>query len=205
MESRLLAASVAFFVVSAITPGPNNLMLASSGLTFGFRRTVPLTFGIQLGFQSLLIAVAAGLGVLFQRYPQVQWALKVVGAAYLLYLAHKLWRSSSGGSASMERPICFFKAAAFQVVNPKAWMMTVSAAGAYTPPGQAYWPSVWRLVAQFFIVCLPLMALWAVFGSAFRVAFLDPVMARRIGRTLAVAAGLSFLLVLLKARERDRP
>lgn len=197
MESRLVAASIAFFVVSAITPGPNNLMLASSGLTFGFRRTLPLLCGIQLGFQTLLIAVAAGAGVLFQRYPHAQWALKIGGAAYLLYLAHTLWRSSSGGSSAMQRPIGFYRAAAFQAVNPKAWMMTVSAVSAYTLPGHAYWPSVWILVALFLVICMPLMATWAVFGSTFRAALQNPVTARRVGRSLAVVTGFSCVLIFL--------
>ena len=60
MDVRLLAASAAFVLVSSITPGPNNLMLASSGLAFGFRRTLPLLLGVQTGFQCLLLAVAAG-------------------------------------------------------------------------------------------------------------------------------------------------
>ncbi|MGY4516254.1 LysE family translocator [Lysobacter sp. HA18] len=197
MDSRVLAASIAFFVVSAITPGPNNLMLASSGLTFGFRRTLPLLCGIQIGFQALLIAVAAGAGLLFERYPHLQWLLKAAGAAYLLYLAYKLWRSSSGGAASMSRPIGFYKAAAFQVINPKAWMMTVSAVGAYTLPGGAYWPSVGNLVALFLVICMPLMSVWAVFGSTFRAAISDPATSRRVGRTLAVATGLSCVLVFL--------
>jgi len=197
MDYRLLAASAAFVLVSMITPGANNLMLASSGLTFGFRRTVPLLFGIHVGFQSLLIAVAAGLGVMFQRYSHLQFALKVIGAAYLLYLAYKLWRSSSGGSAAMEQPIGFFKGAAFQVVNPKAWMMSVSAVGAYTLAGQAYWPSVLKLVGLFLVIGLPCITLWAVFGSTFRAAFQDPVTARRVGRTLAVVTGLSCALVFI--------
>lgn len=197
MDVRLLAASAAFALVSSITPGPNNLMLASSGLAFGFRRTLPLLLGVQAGFQCLLLAVAAGLGVVFQRHAQVQWVLKFVGAAYLLYLAHGLWRSSSTGSAAMDRPIGFFKAAAFQVLNPKAWMMCLSAVGAYTLAGTAYWSSVWRLVALFFVLGLPSITLWAVFGSAFRATFQNPETARRVGRALAVVTGASCLLVLL--------
>ena len=197
MDTRVFAASVAFFAVSALTPGPNNLMLASSGLTFGFRRTLPLLCGIQLGFQALLIAVAAGAGVLFQRYPSAQWVLKAAGAAYLLYLAYRLWRSSSDGATAMQRPIGFYKAAAFQVVNPKAWMMTVSAIGAYTLPGGAYWPSVWSLVALFLVICMPLMSIWAVFGSTFRAALSDPGTARCVGRTLSVVTGLSCIIVFV--------
>lgn len=188
---------MAFFAISALTPGPNNLMLASSGLTFGIRKTVPLLCGIQLGFQSLLIAVAAGAGVLFQRYPSAQWVLKTAGAAYLLYLAYRLWQSSSTGTAALQKPIGFYKAAAFQVVNPKAWMMTVSAIGAYTLPCGAYWPSVWSLVAQFLLICMPLMSIWAVFGSTFRAALNEPVTARRVGKTLSVITGLSCVLVFI--------
>lgn len=197
MDVRLLAASAAFALVSSITPGPNNLMLASSGLAFGFRRTLPLLLGVQAGFQCLLLAVAAGLGAVFQRHIEVQWALKCIGAGYLLYLAQALWRSGSTGAAALDRPIGFSQAAAFQVFNPKAWMMCVSAVGAYTLAGPGYWCSVWILVALFFVLGLPSITLWAVFGSGFRAAFQNRETARRVGRALAVVTGASCLLVLL--------
>lgn len=197
MNDRLLAASAVFVVVSTITPGPNNLMLAASGLAFGFRRTVPLLLGIHAGFQTLLAAVAAGLGALFGRYPAAHWVLRIVGAAYLLHLACMLWRSSAVQADASARPLGFVRGAAFQLVNPKAWMMTLSAVGAYTRGGAAYAHSVLVLAVLFLVLGLPCIALWAAFGSMFRTAFADPATARCIGRLLAVVTGLSCLLVFL--------
>lgn len=197
MDVSLLAAGATFVVVSLGTPGPNNLMLASSGLSFGFRRTVPLLLGIQIGFQALLVAVASGFGVVFERYPGAHWVLKILGSAYLLLLAYKLWRASALGTSAMERPLGFLKGAIFQLVNPKAWMTTVSAVGAYTATGEDYWPSVGLLIALFFVLGVPLLALWASLGSTFRDRFQDPDNARNFGRGMAVATGTSCLLIFL--------
>ena len=122
---------MSFAFASSITPGPNNVLLAASGLTFGFRRTLPLVLGIEVGFLLLLLAVAVGLGAIFERLPWLQLALRVVGVTYLLYLAWSLWRSSATGGATLDRPLGFAWGAMFQLVNPKAWMMAITMATAF--------------------------------------------------------------------------
>jgi threonine/homoserine/homoserine lactone efflux protein len=197
MTSSLVFAAIVFALVNSITPGPNNLMLAASGLTFGFRRTVPLLLGIHTGFQLLLLGVAVGLGQLFDRVPAAQTVLKVVGVAYLLWLAWKLWNANAPGSRSVEKPIGFFRGLAFQVVNPKAWMMTLGAASAYTLSGEHYWTSVWMLVGVFVLMGLPSITVWAAFGAVFRGAMSDPRTARIVGRAMAVLTALSCGLILI--------
>lgn len=122
-------------------------------------------------------------------------ALKLAGAAYLLVLAYPLWRSSAVGGDNAAAPLGFFRGAAFQAVNPKAWMMCTSAVSAYSLPDPAYWPSIGMLLLAFTAMGLPSVALWTAFGGAFRTSLVDARIARRLRRTLAALTALSCLPV----------
>ena len=197
MDPSLMIGAAVFALVASITPGPNNVLLAASGLTFGFRRTLPLVLGIEVGFLLLLLAVAVGLGAIFERLPWLQLALRVVGVTYLLCLAWSLWRSSATGGATLDRPLGFAWGAMFQLVNPKGWMMTISAISAYTLAGSLYWSSVGMLVAAFFLMGLPSILLWALFGSALRTTLANPRQAQLAGRIMAVLTALSCVLIVI--------
>src|SRR5262249_2063697 len=116
-----------YYFVMSITPGPNNVMLTASGANFGFRRTLPHMFGISAGCAVQLIAVGAGLGALFSHWPVLQTVLQWAGAAYLLWLGWKLIGSGEIREGHAAQPVTFLQAAAFQFVNPKAWVMSLSA------------------------------------------------------------------------------
>lgn len=124
-----LPAGMLFALVTTITPGPNNTMLLASGVNFGFRRTMPHLFGISIGVAILMLCVGFGLGEAFKRLPLLYTLLEVASVAYLLYLA---WRIGTSGEVkahgAKSRPMTFIEAAAFQWVNPKAWMMVLTAA-----------------------------------------------------------------------------
>ncbi|MGO4841915.1 LysE family translocator, partial [Rhizobiaceae sp. 2RAB30] len=113
---------------TSVTPGPNNLMLLASGVNFGFQRTVPHMLGIGAGFLVLLLSIGLGLGALLSAYPALHLALKFAGGAYLLYLAWRIAmsRSLSDSRGEKARPMSFLEAAAFQWVNPKAWMIALT-------------------------------------------------------------------------------
>ncbi|AZO13188.1 MULTISPECIES: LysE family translocator [unclassified Mesorhizobium] len=172
--SAFLALLVYAFVTS-ITPGPNNLMLLASGVNFGLVRTVPHMLGISIGFLLLLLAVGFGLGAVLTAFPALHTALKVAGAAYLLYLAWKIaWsRSLDGSGGANSRPMRFIDAAAFQWVNPKAWVMAVTAMAVYTNPDHPF-VSVVLISAAFAIVNFPSVSVWAGFGTALRGFLSDP-------------------------------
>lgn len=176
MSAETFVALVAFAFVSSITPGPNNFMLLASGVNFGFRRTIPHMVGIGVGFFSLLMGVGLGLGALLEAYPQLHTTLKFAGGAYLLWLAFKTARSRSmsSGSAGRDRPMTFLEAAAFQWVNPKAWIMAVTAMAVYTSPSAPYL-SVLLVAAAFALVNFPSVSTWAGFGTALRGFLADPV------------------------------
>src|SRR5437773_1349241 len=128
MQLDLLAALIAFAFVTSITPGPNNLMLLASGVNFGFRRTLPHMLGVGLGFGFMIMVVGLGLSQLFARYPGSYEALRWAGAAYMLWLAWNIANAGPVGEGeSRGRPMTFLQAAGFQWLNPKGWVMAVSA------------------------------------------------------------------------------
>ena len=142
MTIETFIALVLFAFTTSITPGPNNMMLFASGVNFGFRRTVPHMLGIGAGFLSLLIGVGLGLGALLHSVPLLYTALKFAGGLYLLWIAWKIGtsRSLTEGSAGAS-PMTFLGAAAFQWVNPKAWVMAVTASTDGVAPAVAEIPA----------------------------------------------------------------
>ncbi|RVQ17251.1 LysE family translocator, partial [Sinorhizobium meliloti] len=133
MQLDTLLALFLFAFTTSITPGPNNMMLFASGVNFGFVRTIPHMLGIGIGFFVLLIAVGLGLGALLHSVPLLYTALKFAGGAYLVWIAWKIGTSRSLGEGRANAvPMTFLQAAAFQWVNPKAWVMAVSAMATYT-------------------------------------------------------------------------
>lgn len=168
MEPQLLFALMSFAFVSSITPGPNNLMLLASGVNFGLRRTVPHMLGIGIGFTLMVVLVGIGLGEVFRQVPALYTVMKYAGALYMLYLAWKLANAGpvEDGEAS-GKPMTFLQAAAFQWVNPKAWVMALVAISAYTSP-QNYLVSVLLVALVFGLVNLPSVSVWALFGVAMR-------------------------------------
>ncbi len=193
MSLDAFLALLAFAFVTSITPGPNNLMLLTSGVNFGFVRSVPHMLGIGGGFLSLLLGVGLGLGAMLTAFPSLHLALKVAGGVYLLYLAWRIAmsRSMGGGADSGARPMTFLEAAAFQWVNPKAWVMAVSAMAIYTNP-QAPFLSMLIVAGAFAAVNLPSVSTWAGFGMALRGFLADPVRLKwfNIAMGLLLAASL---------------
>ena len=136
MSVDAFLALLVYAFVTSITPGPNNLMLLASGVNFGFVRTIPHMLGIGGGFLVLLLAVGFGLGAVLTAFPSLHLALKIAGGAYLLYLAWRIAmsRSMAKDGETKGRPMTFLEAAAFQWVNPKAWVMAVGAMAIYANP-----------------------------------------------------------------------
>lgn len=166
---QTLPALAAFAVASSITPGPNNIMLMTSGTNFGFRRTVPHMLGVSLGFALMIVLVGLGLAELFARYPVAHQVLKWVSVAYLLYLAWKIAtaRPPSEGAAAKGTPMTFVQAALFQWVNPKAWTMALTGVTVYIPPVDP-WIGLLLVAALFGAINLPCVGLWAAMGVKLR-------------------------------------
>ena len=193
MSADTFAALLLYAFVTSVTPGPNNLMLLASGVNFGFARTIPHAFGIGFGFLSLLLAVGFGLGAVLTAFPVLHTVLKIVGCGYLLYLAWRIAMSRTMASAAdaNARPITFLEAAAFQWVNPKAWVMAVTAMAVYTSP-EAPFLSVIIIGLVFAAVNVPTVSTWAGFGVAMRGFLANPIRLKwfNIGMGVMLAATL---------------
>src|SRR5580693_5640749 len=133
MSQSLLIAFLLFTLVMSFTPGPNNIMLLSSGLTYGFRRTLPHMAGVIVGGSFMIAAVGIGLGAVFVAYPVLKTILKYAGAAYLIYLAIGIAMSGATklGQDNRRGPMTFWGAAMFQWINVKAWVMIIGTITVY--------------------------------------------------------------------------
>lgn len=187
MPADALIALAAFAFVTSITPGPNNLMLLASGVNFGVRRTVPHMLGIAVGFTAMVILVGLGLGRAFEAWPALHGALKVAGAAYMLWLAWRLARAGPVGEGGQARgrPMDFLGAAAFQWVNPKAWVMAVGATAAYAAPDAGAGGAL-AVALVFGAVNLPCVGVWALFGAALRRHLREPAKLRAFNAAMAL-------------------
>jgi threonine/homoserine/homoserine lactone efflux protein len=186
-----------FALVGSITPGPNNSLLLASGSRFGFRRTAPHVVGTALGMGALLFAVAGGVGVLILAVPGMDLALKVVGSAYLLYLAVRILRSRGVRRTAVARPLGLPGAVAFQFANPKGWLFALAAAGTFLPPGLTPLAGGLVVAATCATVILGTAAVWAAGGAALHRLADDGRAQRVVNAALAVvlAASVAFIWI----------
>ena len=157
---------VLFAVACSVTPGPNNIMVMTSGVNFGFAKSLPVLFGICIGFGVMLLAVGMGFGQIFERFPELHQALQVVGIVYLLYLAWLISGATKiSESESASKPITFMKGALFQWVNPKAWIVATGAVSTFTSTNSNYETQIIILVTTFLVVSFPCVGVWLSFGT----------------------------------------
>lgn len=157
--------SIVFFcLVTSITPGPNNIMLMSSGLNHGVRKSLPHLLGIITGFPIMVAAIGFGLGVIFLHYPYAHLVIKILGVTYLLYLSFKIANASNPkANDSLREPFSFIQAAAFQWVNPKAWVIGVGAIATYTTQENIF-TGVILILVGYLTVGTASMLMWLVLG-----------------------------------------
>lgn len=184
MTFELFTALATYAFVTSVTPGPNNIMLLASGVNFGLRRTVPHMLGIALGHAFMVFVVGVGLVGVFITYPPARTALTVVSVVYMLWLAWKIASAAPpDGATPNARPLTFLQAAAFQWVNPKAWIMSLGAVTLYAP-GQE-WLSVAWVAAVFVMVNFPSVSVWALAGVVLRRLLTRPKLLRAFNYTMA--------------------
>ena len=200
MSQSLLIAFVIFATVMFFTPGPNNIMLLSSGLTYGFRRTLPHVAGITIGFAFMIGAVGLGLGTVFITYPVLQTILKYAGIAYLIYLAAVIAMSgpATPDQDNARGPMTFWGAAMFQWINVKGWVMVIGTITAYAGIAGFPWNIVIQVMLSLLLGTLSCSA-WALFGSALRPLLTSPMAVRAFNIVMAVLLLASLWPVLMDA------
>jgi threonine/homoserine/homoserine lactone efflux protein len=184
-ESFLQLGPVAWYVfVMAATPGPNNAMLTASGMNFGLARTWPHIAGIATGLVVLMLMCGFGLGTVFATWPAAQTALAVAGSVYLLYLAWRIANAAAPTAAEGAKPLRFVEAFGFQFLNPKGWVMALTAVTLMPEFGSVPEKAI-VLGALALVVGSPSMAVWALFGVGIARMFQKPSLRRAINWSLA--------------------
>jgi threonine/homoserine/homoserine lactone efflux protein len=200
MSQSLFYAFLAFMTVMYFTPGPNNIMLLSSGLTYGFRRTIPHIAGIVIGFAFMVAAVGLGLGTVFLAYPILQTILKYGGAVYLIYLAAVIAMSgpTRPGEGSGRGPMTFWGAAMFQWINAKGWVIVIGTITAYAAIAQFPLNIAIQTLISLLIGTVSTV-IWALFGTALRPVLTSERLVRAFNILMAVLLLASLYPVFMDA------
>jgi threonine/homoserine/homoserine lactone efflux protein len=193
---RILAL-IGFAIVSSVTPGPNNLLLWASGAEFGIRRTVPHILGTAVGIGAMAVGVVVGIGALLTLLPGLAFALKVAGSLYLLYLAWQVAGAGALRTGAVTRPMSLRQAAAFQVVNVKAWTFALGAITTFRPPELSSVAGGLVVALTMMVVIVPTAALWAIAGGLIGQWLADERARRIVSLVLAAVLAVTVVFVWL--------
>lgn len=183
-----------YVTVMSITPGPNNLMLATSGVNFGMRRTLPMMMGIVCGCALQTALAGLLLDVLLQWMSAVRVPLTLLGCSYLLWLSWKIFRAGSPEMQEKSRPMTLLGSAAFQAVNPKAWLMATNVALMYSSGN-----GILAVAVGFMVLNLPCIMVWAVMGDRMGRHLQVPWKLRAFNSVMALSLVLTTVWMLVEA------
>jgi threonine/homoserine/homoserine lactone efflux protein len=159
-----------YVTVMSITPGPNNLLLAASGVNYGFRRTLPMVLGVSFGCAIQCLLVSLLLSWVLSWASVLRFPLAVMGCLYLLWLSWKISQSASPKMREGSRPMSILGAALFQTVNPKAWLMVINVAILFSAKQGGGIGHMLFVSVMFFALNLPCIIIWALMGDRLRFA-----------------------------------
>jgi len=196
IDYNAFIALVIYYFVMYITPGPNNAMVLTSGLKFGFMKSMPHISGITIGHIIQLIIVCLGLGQIFIIFPEIQKILKVICAIYILYLGYKILDSINYIKKDGARPLKFYEAALFQIVNPKAWTISSMAVSGFLPKDGNLVTSVLIMTSTALVICPISISPWAAFGSSIRNLVKTNKVKRYIEYFLSILLLITAILIL---------
>ncbi|MCY3973200.1 MAG: LysE family translocator [Candidatus Dadabacteria bacterium] len=200
MSWEVVTALLLFAFTTTWTPGPNNILLASSGSRFGFRRTFPLVLGVAFGQPPMVFCIALGLGELFKAQPWIQDGVHIAGALVLLWICWKIisipFPADSKDDSAAGKPWSFWKAAGFQWINPKSWGAALAIVSAYSKGEHLFLEA---LLLGFVFLCAALTSApsWALFGSLIRGFLNTPLRFRIYNVIMGGLMGLAGLFLFL--------
>lgn len=197
-ETLISLLGIAF--ATALTPGPNNAMLASSGATYGLRATLPHIAGVILGFPVMIFLVGLGLGEVFRQSQALQQALRWAGALMMLWLAWKTAVAAPPGKGPRRggRPLTFWQSAAFQWINPKGWIAATALSTQFIRPEMLVVTSALAGLA-FVISGMVSTFTWAGFGQVLG-RWLGTGLRLRVFNLSMAALLVGFLALMLASR-----
>jgi threonine/homoserine/homoserine lactone efflux protein len=188
---------LSYSLLMSATPGPNNILLTTSGANFGYRRSLPHLLGVSIGGGVQTWLACMGLGTLLADHPAIHDALRIAGALFLLWMAWKLTTPVVFGT-ELAKPVGFFEAAAFQFVNPKTWLKSVTVATVFMPVGMPTGVAALLVLAVTLATNFPCISMWTLFGAGLRRVLVRP--GWREAFNAIMAGSLAVLAVLLLTR-----
>lgn len=186
-----------YVATMSVTPGPNNLMLAASGVNFGFRRTLPHLFGVSLGCSLQVLIVASLLALAMNYLESLRIWLVLPGCSYLFWLAWRQAQAGQPGGGKAAQATGFFSAALFQWVNPKAWMMVLNSVILFLPEDGGLRAALWMALI-FVLINLPCISVWAIIGDRLRNRLREPLALRVFNYSMALLLAGTALCILLE-------
>lgn len=156
-----------FALATSATPGPVNVLSAMSGARFGIWRSLPYVLGATTSFVTILIVLGLGLHAIIEWIERVSLALTIAGAGYMLYLAWRIAIDSGELSFEASQSACpgFMTGLVTQTLNPKAWIVSLSAITIYVSPHLDYAARLVLFSAIFFFICAASLSAWVVVGA----------------------------------------
>jgi threonine/homoserine/homoserine lactone efflux protein len=196
----MLISIVSFSLAGVMTPGPNNIMLLSSGLTFGYRKTIPHMVGVALGFTIMVVCVGLGIGAVFELFPMLFTILKVIGISYLFWMAWKIASSKSDlkTNTKKSKPFTFLQAASFQWVNPKAWVMAITSTLSFITDPEHGFAQVLIIAFIYFLSGVISTNTWTLGGVYLKKLIKNELHVRIFNITMAVLIVASILPVIFE-------
>ena len=196
----LLVSIFMFSFATSMTPGPNNIMLLSSGLTFGYKRTIPHILGVVIGFPLMTIFVGLGLGEFFKIYPFAFTILKIVGILYLLWLAWKIANSTPKFKENDEdsKPLKFMPIVLFQWINPKNWIKIITAMSVYVTSVENATTQIIVITIIFFLTVLVSANSWAIGGVVLKKLIKSDIGIKRFNVIMAILLVISIVPTLFE-------
>ena len=197
----ILVSIFTFTLSATITPGPNNIMLLSSGLTFGYKSTLAHIFGIVFGFPIMVLLVGLGLGIVFEKFPMILDILKIVGILYLVWMAYKIANNKSTYDLKDDQksePFTFLQAALFQWVNPKAWIMAISSISIFVKPDVDSLMQIVLIALIFLLSAIVSCNTWVIGGVALKKIIKSEKSIRIFNISMAILLVVSVLPIIFE-------
>ena len=192
-----MAPILTFAMTAAITPGPNNIILSTNAVNFGFKKTIPLIFGVFFGFLSVLTLCLLGIGEIYKSFPAISLILKIIAILFLTYLAIKIFTSSSFSSEKNIKNFTFKDVYFFQIINPKGVTISMSSSAIFLQDKFSYQIEFSLIFICFVISTSTSAIVWAAIGHSFRKYLNDKKKIIYFNRTMALLLLCSIFFIVI--------
>ena len=192
-----MAPVLTFAMTAAITPGPNNIILSTNAVNYGFKKTIPLMMGVFFGFLSILTLCLLGIGKIYQSFPAIAAIVKTVATCFLVYLSFRIFFSSSFSDGRNSKKFSFMDIYFFQIVNPKAMTVSMSSSAVFIQNKFSY-QIEFTLIFVCFVISTSTSAIaWAAIGHSFRKYLNDKKKIIMFNRIMAILllSSISFIIL----------